>query len=89
MAAQGVRHPVVWGTYPQHIVGFALDPRLLSGYISWNAGYRLQQPPATEKRYPIERRKTHPAQPQSCKRGPQDARFSRIGVGRLANPEGV
>jgi hypothetical protein len=26
-AAQAVRHPVVRGIYPQHIVGFALDPR--------------------------------------------------------------
>jgi hypothetical protein len=27
LVAQAVRHPVVMRTYPQHIVGFALDPR--------------------------------------------------------------
>jgi hypothetical protein len=27
IAAQAVRHPVAEGFYPQHIVGFALDPR--------------------------------------------------------------
>jgi hypothetical protein len=39
MTAQVVRHPVAEGTYPQYLVAFALDPRLLSGYINWNAGY--------------------------------------------------
>ena len=27
IAAQAVRHPVARGVYPQHIVGFALDPQ--------------------------------------------------------------